>query len=142
METDAFPVLDTVTGTINYYPFTLEALIGLLVLFFLLIMSALISGSEVAFFSLEPGDIEDLRKNKKHSSALVLKLLSVPEKLLATILVGNNFVNIAVVILASFITNSLIDFSDAPTLGFIFQVIIITFIFVKNKSFPELWETE
>lgn len=142
METDEFPAWDAITGTINYYPFKLEALIGLLVLILLLIMSALISGSEVAFFSLEPGDVEQLRKNKKHSSSQVLRLLSKPEKLLATILVGNNFVNIAIVILASFITNSLIDFSDAPTLGFIFQVVVITFILLLfGEIVPKVYAT-
>jgi gliding motility-associated protein GldE len=142
LETDTFPILDAFTGTINFFPFSPEALIGLLVLFILLILSALISGSEVAFFSLEPKELEELRGNNKHTSSLVIRLLSTPEKLLATILVGNNFVNIAIVILSSFITNSLIDFSDAPTLGFIFQAIIITFIILLfGEIVPKVYAT-
>lgn len=142
METGTFPNLDVFTGTINYYPFTPEALIGFLVLLILLILSALISGSEVAFFSLEPTELENLRKSKNRPSSLVLRLLSAPEKLLATILVGNNFVNIAIVILSSFITNSLIDFSDAPTTGFIFQVVVITFIILLfGEIVPKVYAT-
>lgn len=88
----------------------------------------MISGSEVALFSLEPKDIESLKSNKKRSAQLILKLLTDPEQLLATILVGNNFVNIAIVLLASHISNSLISFGDAKTFEFIFQIVIITFL--------------
>lgn len=57
-----------------------------------------------------------------------MKNIEDSEKLLATVLIGNNLVNVAIVILSSFITNSLIDFSKTPLAGFVFQVVIITFI--------------
>jgi len=115
-------------GSIEFLPFSFNALSGLLALLVFLALSAIISGSEVALFSLEPKDIETLKTNKKRSAQLILKLLSDPEQLLASILVGNNFVNIAIVLLASNISNSLISFGDAKTFEFIFQIVFITFL--------------
>ncbi len=86
------------------------------------------SGTESAYFSLSPSDIDAVERNTHKSDKYVLKNIEDSEKLLATVLIGNNLVNVAIVILSSFITNSLIDFSKAPVAGFVFQVVIITFI--------------
>ncbi|MBN2612063.1 MAG: gliding motility-associated protein GldE [Bacteroidales bacterium] len=108
----------------------------------LLICSALISGSEVAFFSLNPNDIEKLRKSKLKSNRAVIKLIEIPDRLLATILVANNFVNIAIVIISAFITNSLFDFSNHPALGIIIQVGVITFIILFfGEILPKIYAT-
>ena len=128
LETNFFTSVGALFGNIEFLPFTVNALSGLLVLMLLLGLSALISGSEVALFSLEPKEIESLKSNKKRSAQLILKLLSNPEQLLASILVGNNFVNIAIVLLASHISSSLISFGEAKTFEFIFQTVIITFL--------------
>lgn len=69
----------------------------------LLICSALISGSEVAFFSLSPTDIEDLKQDNSKSSQRILELKEMPRTLLATILISNNFINIGIVVLSYFI---------------------------------------
>lgn len=103
-------------------------ILGLIVLVILLLFSALISGSEVAYFSLRPVDKEKLKSRKGRKYKIVTRFLEKPDRLLATILITNNFVNVGIVILAAFITNSLVDFSMAPTLGFIVQVVVITFI--------------
>lgn len=95
-------------------------------LILLLFLSALFSGSEVAYFSLTPSDFKALEGKSKSSKTL--KNISHPELLLATLLVANNLVNVAIVILSTFITLSVFDFSQAPILGFIFQTVIITFI--------------
>ncbi|MEI7830882.1 MAG: gliding motility-associated protein GldE [Prolixibacteraceae bacterium] len=128
METNFVTSVGALFGNIDFLPFTISALSGLLVLIVLLGLSALVSGSEVALFSLEPKDIELLKTNKKRSAQQILKLLSDPEQLLASILVGNNFINIAIVLLASHISDSLISFGDAKTFQFIFQTVIITFL--------------
>lgn len=128
METNFVTSVGALFGNIDFLPFTISALSGLLVLVILLGLSALVSGSEVALFSLEPKDIEALKSNKKRSAQRILKLLSDPEQLLASILVGNNFINIAIVLLASHISSSLISFGDAKTFEFIFQTVIITFL--------------
>lgn len=140
METDAVSFFETLSGDIGFNHFTSETLTGLLIVIVLLAISALISGSEVALFSLEPKEIKDLKSNKKRSAGLVIKLLSEPEQLLAAILVGNNFVNIAVVLLTAHITNSLIDFSLVPTLGFIFNTIFITsLILLFGEIIPKVY---
>ncbi len=77
-------------------------LLSIAIISFLLFLSALISGSEVAYFSLTPNDIEELEQENSTSSKRVLSLKESPSYLLATILIANNLVNIAIVLLSDF----------------------------------------
>ena len=77
--------------------------ISILILLVLLVASALVSGSEVAFFSLSPEDKEGIRDSADPSAETSIRLLNNPKELLATILIANNFVNVAVVILSSYV---------------------------------------
>ena len=86
------------------------------------------SGSEVAFFSFSPEEIEKLKIKKDKKSKSVLHLYNNPEKLLSTVLVANNTVNIAIVLLAAFLSSRMFDFSAEPVLGFITNVVVITFL--------------
>ena len=113
---------------ITLSPISFEVFIAIIVVLFLLLSSALVSGSEVAYFSLSPSDINKLRKSKNKQDKEVLKLLGMPERLLATILVANNFINVGIVIISAFITTSLFDFTVYPTLGIIIQIVVITFL--------------
>lgn len=109
----------------------------------LLFFSALISGSEVAFFSLSPRQVTQLHEKKSNNNSRILRLLGIPERLLATILIANNFVNVGIVILSSFITTGLLDFSSAPTLGFFVQVIVITFLLLLfGEIIPKVYATQ
>ncbi len=94
----------------------------------LLIFSAFISGSEVAVFSLEPSDIDQIRKSSNPREKLLRRLIAKPDKLLATILIANNFINVAIVMLSAYITGSLFDFSQHEMLGFVIQVLVVTFL--------------
>jgi putative hemolysin len=105
-----------------------KIIIGLLVLILLLLGSAFMSGAEVAFFSFRPEDIEKFRSNKNKHAQTALKLYNKPEKLLSTILVANNTINIAIVLLAAYISSRLFVFSTEPVIGFIVNVVIITFL--------------
>lgn len=120
-----FSVLDL---TVN--PFTLNLGITLIVIFVLLMISALISGSEAAFFSLSPSEISSFKNSDTRSTKVVLKLLDLPEKLLATILVTNNLVNLGIIIISTHFTTSLFDYSNSEVLGFIIEVIAITSLIV------------
>jgi putative hemolysin len=102
--------------------------IGLLFIIILLVGSALMSASEVAFFSFKPEDIENLKTNKDKKSKTVLHLYNNPEKLLSTVLVANNTINIAIVLLAAFLSSKIFDFSSEPVMGFITNVVVITFL--------------
>ncbi len=85
----------------------------LLILLLLLVASALISGSEVAFFSLSPAQLDELRDSEDKSELRVKKLLERPRLLLATILISNNFVNVSIIILFNFLMVQLLpDFSE------------------------------
>ena len=82
---------------ITLQPISLGIVFILLLIILLLFCSALISGSEVAYFSLSPNDVENLNEDKSKRALLALKLLENPNKLLATILISNNFINIAII---------------------------------------------
>ena len=129
MENDPFSQWVILTAVnITYLTFTFATAISIFLTIILLFFSALISGSEVAFFSLSPQEILKIKKDKGGNSKAAANLLKNPQKLLATILVSNNFINIAIVILSTYIFNSLIDFSNSYILGFLIQVILITFL--------------
>jgi len=102
--------------------------LSLLALAFLLLLSALISGSETSFFSLNPAQLDEIDLMNNSKSKKILSLLNKPKQLLATILIANNFVNVAIVILAAYITGGLFNFVDYPIAGFITEVVVVTFI--------------
>lgn len=101
---------------------------GLIVLVILLIGSALMSGSEVAYFSFRPEDIERFKTTKGKQAKTALKLYNDPEQLLSTVLVGNNTINITIVLLSAYLSSLLFDFSAEPVFGFIINVVVITFL--------------
>ncbi|WP_346861263.1 gliding motility-associated protein GldE [uncultured Draconibacterium sp.] len=124
---------------ILFHPISFEIIISIVVVLFLLLTSALISGSEVAYFSLSATDKKKLKKENK-TNERVRKNLDSPEKLLATILVTNNFVNVGIIILTAFISNNLVEFVEAPALEFIFQVVLITFfLLLFGEIIPKVY---
>jgi len=109
-------------------PATSGAVIGIVVVVILLYCSAMISGSEVAYFSLTPLNIQHLKEYPTKRGDMVLTHLEKPERLLASILITNNFINVGIVIISAFVMGSLFSFPDSPILGFLIQVIVITFL--------------
>ncbi len=108
-------------------------LLALLALIFLLVTSALISGAEVAFFSKHKE--EDIDDNPRMD-----ELLENPKKLLATILVSNNFINVGIVILSAFIIDSIFDFSENPYAGIAIQLVGITFVLLLfGEVLPKIY---
>ncbi len=127
---------------IEFYPITTEIIVGLVILVILIAASALISGAEVAFFSLKSANIKKMRESESKISRTIIKLVGDPKKLLGTILVSNNFVNVGIVILSSYLTLSIVDFSLNPLVGFIFQVIGITFLLLLlGEIVPKVYAT-
>ena len=113
---------------------------GSLLLIILLICSALISGAEVAFFSLKRTDIEGDLAVKLKPIQIISQLLERPKKLLATILVANNFINIAIVILFSFIGEYAFKNISSPLFKFILEVVIVTFlILLFGEILPKVY---
>ncbi|KQB37972.1 GldE protein [Flavobacterium daejeonense] len=97
-------------------------------IFVLLFCSAVVSGAEVALFSLSQKDIDEALQENLSTGKILSELLQRPKKLLATLLVANNFINIGVVILFSFIGSDLFAAITSPLLKFIFEVIVVTFL--------------
>jgi len=108
----------------------MQVLFAILAVLLLLVSSAMVSGAETAFFSITPAELESLRNSKTKNSRTVIRLLEMPNRLLASIVVSNNLINVGIVIITAFITNSLFDFSESPVLGFLIQVVVITSLIV------------
>lgn len=128
MDPDPEPYLELISVILTpfFTGFTVNAVIGLIILCFLLAASALISSSETSFFSLRPADIDDLESRNDSKSQLVLKLREQPKLLLATILIGNNFVNVTITLLATYIVSEMFDMVNHPMAAFIMEVLVIT----------------
>ncbi len=118
---------------------TLGSIIAIIVAVLGLFLSAFNSGSEIAYFSLRPDDIDNIEDT--HRRERVKELLAKPEKLLATILVGNNLVNIMIAIVLNFAMNQIFTF-HSTVLNFIVQTIILTFlILLFGEVIPKLYAT-
>ncbi len=114
-------------GSIIYQGFTLDVGIMLVVSVLLLCVSALVSGSEVAFFSLTHHQKNDMQESGDVRDQAILSLLGNIDELLATILVANNLVNIGIVILTSNIIDALFLF-DSGALEFVIKSVLVTFL--------------
>lgn len=126
--------------------FDLSFVIQIVAVLLLLVLSALISGSEAAFFSLTPEEKEEINDDKNMKFASAVKLLRTPKELLATILIGNNFVNVAIVILSSMIFERIyppnIAFEGVDYLRAIIEVGGITFvILLVGEVIPKVYAT-
>lgn len=122
-----------------FQPFTSEMAMQLFILMILLVCSALISGAEVAFFSLKPQQISEIRNNEQDHTAM-LDLIDRPKRLLATILIGNNLVNIGIVILADYVTGEWLSFPEGSILEFLIKVVLITFlILLFGEVIPKVY---
>lgn len=106
----------------------INLIIGFVGIFILLFLSAIVSGAEVALFSLSQKDIDETLQDNLPKGKIISNLLDKPKKLLATLLVANNFLNIGVVILFSFIGQNIFDNISSPVLKFILEVILVTFL--------------
>ncbi len=106
----------------------LAAWIALSIGLLLLLASAFMSSSEVAYFSLTPSDIEAVKEQETPNDIELFELLKKPEQLLATILIGNNIVNIAIVILTGYAFNLIFDFGGNEVLNFVFNTVILTLL--------------
>lgn len=115
-------------SAVEVLPLTPSAIIALILAVLSVIASAYFSGSEVAYFSLRPYELEGLKDSDKKTDRSILDILANSEYLLGTILICNNFVNNLITLLLSYVVNNTFDFSHSPLLGFLVQVIGITAI--------------
>ena len=123
------PLVIKFLSSFSTRPLTVEIYIALAVTILLLFASAVVSGAEVAFFSLGKKKIKELKGSRNSRDQLLLSLLNMPRTLLATILIANNLFNVGIVVTTYFIITSLFVFSD-PWFQFAVEVVFVTFLLV------------
>ena len=127
-----------------YAGFGTIEIILLVILCGLLLASALISGSEAAFFSLSPTDKEQLKEDESKKAEFVSRLLKKPKDLLATILITNNFVNVGIVILSSaLLTKVYAPSPENMAFHFLIEVVLITLVLLLlGEVIPKIYATK
>ena len=140
---DPEPLQNLIFLFISFNPFTTGIFWGIVSAILLLFSSALVSGSEVAYFSLSPVQKSKLKELDTKKSNLILSLLSKPEKLLATILIANNFINVGIVMISAYVLNNAFNFSEIPDwLIILIQVGLITFfLLLFGEIIPKVYAT-
>jgi gliding motility-associated protein GldE len=100
----------------------------------------MVSGSEVAFFSLGPKQIGELKEQYSRASQQALVHLGKPERLLANILIANNFINVGIVIISAYVTDKLFMFEVSEVLEFVIKVVLITFLLLLfGEIIPKIY---
>ena len=137
MDLDSFSNL---FSDIHFSAISMGSMIALFISALFLCLSAIISASEIAFFSLSPSDKNEIGESETPFDKTIQSLSESSDRLLATILIWNNFVNVGVVVLSSYALNQMIDFSNAPLVGFIFETILLTFlILLFGEILPKIY---
>ena len=113
---------------VSFYAPTTAVIITLVFIVFLLLLSGFASGSEIAFFSLSPKEIDTLEDERTATDKLINELREDSERTLATILITNNFVNVTIIMLCNYVFAQLIDFGDNEILKFVILTVLLTFI--------------
>lgn len=113
--------------------------ICLIIFIMLLLLSAIASGSETAFFSLLPNDINEMENSDNRAEKLVLELRNKPKQFLATILIFNNLVNVTITIFSTYIMSLMFNLEVNPLWAFIINVIIVTsLLLIFGEMIPKI----
>ena len=120
--------LQQIFSEVQFLEPTTGAIVAIVLACILLIFSGYASGSEIAFFSLSPNDLNELDEEKNDSDRQILALREDSERTLATILITNNLVNVTIIMLCNYFFDHIIDFGMAYWLQFIVITILLTFL--------------
>lgn len=124
---------------------TTGAVIAIILAVFLLGASAFVSGSEIAFFSLDPNDLNELEDSDKLVDKKIIRLREDQERLLATILISNNFVNVTIIMLCNFFFAKVFEFKGAygNILEFVAVSVILTFLLLLfGEIMPKIFSSQ
>lgn len=128
---------------VTVVPPTVGAMIALILAILLLYASGFVSASEIAFFSLSPSDLSKIEENEHPSDSRIKALFDDSERLLATILISNNFVNVTIIMLCNFFFASVIDFGDAKLLEFLLITVVLTFLLLLfGEIMPKIYSAQ
>lgn len=138
--------MDFLTETfsqIAFYAPSAGSIVALCISIFLLFCSGFVSASEIAFFSLSPEDLSKLDPEHNSTDARIEHLQNDSERLLATILISNNLVNVAIVILLNFVVQQTIDFGAAAWLEFLIVTVVVTFLLLLfGEIVPKIYSAQ
>lgn len=143
MDPDAYlcQLADVFNGISVHSP-TISAIIAIVLAGLLLLVSGFASASEIAFFSLSPSDLSAIDEKKHPSDEKISKLLEDTERLLATILITNNFVNVTIIMLCNFFFMSVFEF-HSPIAEFLILTIILTFLLLLfGEIMPKIYSAQ
>lgn len=119
------------------------AMIAFVLAVLLLACSGFVSASEIAFFSLSPTDLSTIEENKHSSDSTIIELKSDSERLLATILISNNFVNVAIIMLLNSFFAKVLDFGGSDLLEFLFMTVLLTFLLLLfGEIMPKIYSAQ
>lgn len=119
------------------------AMIAFVLVLLLLVCSGFVSASEIAFFSLSPTDLSTIEENKNSSDSKILALKADSERLLATILISNNFVNVAIIMLLNFFFAKVLDFGANDLMEFLFMTVLLTFLLLLfGEIMPKIYSAQ
>lgn len=128
---------------ITVMPLSLGAAFALLLALALLYTSGFVSASEIAFFSLSPSDLNDIEEENHPYDSKIKALLDDSERLLATILISNNFVNVTIIMLLNYVFASVIDFGEAKILEFLIVTVVLTFLLLLfGEIMPKIYSAQ
>lgn len=115
----------------------------IIIILVLLLVTAITSGSETAYFSLSAKDINYLKTKEQPSARQVIRLLDTPKTLLATILIANNFINIAIVVTTNMLANQILPADMSVMASFSIKVVLVTFLLVLfGEVLPKVYATQ
>lgn len=143
MDPDAYLCqLANVFNGISVHSPTISAIIAIVLAGLLLLVSGFASASEIAFFSLSPSDLNAIDEKKHSSDEKIRKLLDDTERLLATILITNNFVNVTIIMLCNFFFMSVFEF-HSPIAEFLILTVILTFLLLLfGEIMPKIYSAQ
>ena len=143
MDPDAYLCqLANVFNGISVHGPTISAIIAIVLAGLLLLVSGFASASEIAFFSLSPSDLNAIDEKKHPSDEKIRKLLDDTERLLATILITNNFVNVTIIMLCNFFFMSVFEF-HSPIAEFLILTVILTFLLLLfGEIMPKIYSAQ
>ena len=119
------------------------AIVAITLAILLLFASGFVSASEIAFFSLSPGDLNEIEEEDHPSDKRIKDLLADSERLLATILISNNFVNVTIIMLCNFFFAEVIDFGGSVIVEFIVITVILTFLLLLfGEIIPKIYSAQ
>ena len=128
---------------VTVYPPSVGAIIAITLAVLLLFASGFVSASEIAFFSLSPNDLSEIEEEEHPSDRRITDLLKDSERLLATILISNNFVNVTIIMLCNFFFAEVVDFGHAVIVEFLVITVVLTFLLLLfGEIMPKIYSAQ